>query len=204
MQKVVELLSKKYGKSRTEKVEKAVDDMLKFREDSYEEDNDLIIAMRELNQRRKELKMTYNEFFSVWMFGKIKKQKKMEGFEIQALRDIIKVKTEEVPEKLEKKFIEVWIEGKRKSVSSSAMFTETLPRTHYTEREQAEIEAMYTEREQTEIEAMYMGTELEARKRFQRGNSFNRGWLNFFNRGQSRDRSFLRDSRHNYRSIYDC
>ena len=81
--------------------------MLKFREDSYEEDNDLIIAMRELNQRRKELKMTYNEFFSVWMFGKIKKQKKMEGFEIQALRDIIKVKTEEVPEKLEKKFIEV-------------------------------------------------------------------------------------------------
>ena len=83
------------------------------------------------------------------------------------------------------------------------MFTETLPRTHYTEREQAEIEAMYTEREQTEIEAMYMGTELVARKRFQRGNSFNRGWLNFFNRGQSRDRSFLRDSRYNSRSGYD-
>ena len=62
---------------------------------------------------------------------------------------------------MENKYIEVRVEVKGKSVSSSAMFTETLPRTHYTEAEQAEIEAMY------------MGTESEARKRFQRGNSFN-------------------------------
>ena len=46
-------------------------------------------------------------------------------------------------------------------MSSSAMYTEQLPRTHYTEEE---------------IEAMYMGTESEARKRFQgrRNGSFNR------------------------------
>ena len=65
------------------------------------------------------------------------------------------------------------------------MLTETLPRRHYTEREQADIEAIY------------MGTELEARKRFQRGNSFNRVQSNSFNSRQSRDRSFLRDSRYN-------
>ena len=63
------------------------------------------------------------------------------------------------------------------------MFAESLPRTHYTEREQSEIEAMN------------MGTESEARKRFQRGYSFNRG--------QSRDRSFSRDSIYNSRSRYD-
>ena len=34
--------------------------------------------------------MTYDEFFSVWMPGKIKKRKKMEAFEVQALRDAVK------------------------------------------------------------------------------------------------------------------
>ena len=38
---------------------------MKFREDYYEEDDDLIMAMRELNQRRKDLKITFKEFISV-------------------------------------------------------------------------------------------------------------------------------------------
>ena len=80
---------------------------MRFREDSYKEDDELIMAIKELNQRRQELKITYNEFFLVWMLGKIKRQKKMEGFEIQTLRDVIKVGGEEVLEKLEEKFIEV-------------------------------------------------------------------------------------------------
>ena len=47
-------------------------------------------------------------------------------------------------ENFEKKFKEIRVEGKRKSLtSSSTMFTETLPATHYTEAEQREIEAMY-------------------------------------------------------------
>ena len=50
-----------------------MEDMLRFQIDHYEDDDGLIMAMRELNQRRKELKMTYNKFFSVWMLGKIKK-----------------------------------------------------------------------------------------------------------------------------------
>ena len=54
-------------------------------------------------------------------------------------------------ENFEKKFKDIRIEGKRKAVLSSTIFTEHLLRTHYTE---------------AEIEAMYMGTESEARKRF--------------------------------------
>ena len=65
LEKVVELLDVKYGRSRTEKVEEAVEDLLKFREDQFEDDEDLMIAMRELNQRRVELKMTYDEFYIV-------------------------------------------------------------------------------------------------------------------------------------------
>ena len=67
------------------------------------------------------------------------------------------------------------------------MYTETLPSTYYTE---------------AELEAMYMGTESEARKMFQRNNSFSQ-------RRQSSDgrqRSFSRDSqygRYTPRSRYD-
>ena len=67
------------------------------------------------------------------MLGKIKKWKKIEGFEIQALRDVVKAGGEEVPQKIEKKFIEDLVEGKRKSVSSSNMFAKSLPRSYYTE-----------------------------------------------------------------------
>ena len=77
---------------------------------------------------------------------------------MQALRNMVKECGPEVIEKFEKKFKEIRIEGKRKAVSSSTMFTETLPSMYYME---------------AKIEAMYMGTESEARKRFQRNNSFN-------------------------------
>ena len=84
---------------------------MKFREDYYEDDDDLIMAMQELNQRRKDLKITFEEFISVWMLGKIKRRKKMESFKIQALRDVVKAGGEEVIENLEEKFIEVRVEG---------------------------------------------------------------------------------------------
>ena len=76
LEKVVQLLNKKYGRSQTEKVEEAVKEIMKFREDYYEEDDDLIMAMREMNQRRKDLKITFEEFISVWMLEKIKKERK--------------------------------------------------------------------------------------------------------------------------------
>ena len=34
-----------------------------------------------------DLKTTFNEFHSIWMLQKLKKRKRMENFEIQALRD---------------------------------------------------------------------------------------------------------------------
>ena len=120
-----------------------------------------MVAMKELRQRRVELKMTFDEFHSVWMLQKLKKRKRMENFEIQALRDVVKDNSLDVVENFEKKFKEIRVEGKRKSLSSSTMFTETLPATYYTEAEQKEIEAMY------------MGTELEARKRYQGTHSYN-------------------------------
>ena len=73
--KVVGLLDSRYGRSRTEKVEEAIEDLFKFREDQYEDDDELMLAMKELRQRRVELKMTFDEFHSVWMLQKLKKRK---------------------------------------------------------------------------------------------------------------------------------
>ena len=44
LDKVTGLLDTKYSRIRTDKVEEAVEDLLKFREDEFEDDNDLILA----------------------------------------------------------------------------------------------------------------------------------------------------------------
>ena len=126
---------------------------MKLRENQYEDDDELILAMKELRQRRLELQMSFDEFDAVWMLEKMRKRRKMENFELQSLRNVVKEFGVNVVSNLEKKFKEIKIEGKRKS-HASAMYTEQLPATHYTEAEHKEIEALY------------MGTVYESRKRF--------------------------------------
>ena len=53
--KVIALLNKRYGRSRTEKVEDAIEDLFKFREDNPKDDDELMMAMIELRQRRLDL-----------------------------------------------------------------------------------------------------------------------------------------------------
>ena len=115
--------------------------------------------MSELRQRRIDLKMSFDEFDSVWMLEKMRKRRKMESFELQSLRNVVKEGGVNVVENFKNKFKEIKIEGKRKAVSSSTIYTKQLPKTYYTE---------------AEIEAMYMGKDSKARKRLQRNNSFNR------------------------------
>ena len=43
--KVIAGLDKRYGRSRTEKVEDAIEDLFKFREDIHEDDDELMMAM---------------------------------------------------------------------------------------------------------------------------------------------------------------
>ena len=116
--------------------------------------------MIELRQRRVDLDMTFDEFHTVWMLQKLKKRRKMENSELQALREVVKENGQTRVQNFERKFKEICVEGKRKSLnSSSTLYTDKLPSTYYTEAEQREIEAMY------------MGTESEARKRFNNARS---------------------------------
>ena len=92
------------------------------------------------------------------------------------MREIIKENAEDEVEKFETKFKEFRVEGKRKSLNASETnYTERLPKTYYTKKENKEIEAMY------------MGSASEARKRHC---SFSEQWSQSRYR---RQRSFSRN-----------
>ena len=55
VKKVTTLLNKRYGRTRTEKVEEAIEDLFKFREDQSEDNDELMLAMSELRKRRVDL-----------------------------------------------------------------------------------------------------------------------------------------------------
>ena len=58
IRKVTTLLTERYSRTRTEKVEEVIEDLFRFREDDYEDDDELMLAMSELRKRRVDLKST--------------------------------------------------------------------------------------------------------------------------------------------------
>ena len=77
---------------------------------------------------------------------KLRKRKKIESHELQALRNVVKENAADVVTRFENKFKETRIEGKRKFNGTTT--------------------AHYTESRRKEVETIYMGSESEARKRF--------------------------------------
>ena len=169
----------KYGRSRPEKVEDVIGDYLKFKEENYEDDDELILVMKELTQRRVELRMSFEEFCAVWRLEKMRKRRKMEGFELQFLRNVVKESGPNVVTNFENIFKEIKIEGKRKDHNSSS-YAEKLPSTHYTAAEHREIETLYK------------GKESLSRQIYQRSRSQS------LQRGQSQERRQKSLSRNGY------
>ena len=86
-------------------------DWTKFRDNQYDDDGELLLGMKELNQRRKELKMTEDEWVAVWMLEIVKKRKRLDKFIYQALRDVVKLSGDNVIQNFEEKFKELRVEG---------------------------------------------------------------------------------------------
>ena len=63
--KVLEILTLKYGHTRVKKIKDFMDDWTKFRNDQYDDDGELLLAMKDLNQRRKDLKMTEDDWVTI-------------------------------------------------------------------------------------------------------------------------------------------
>ena len=107
IKKVLEILPLKYGRTRVEMVEDFMGNWSKFKDDHYEDDAELLLGMKELNQRRKELKMTEDEWVAVWILSIIKKKKILDKFVYQSLRDVVKARGDNVVKNFEKKFEEL-------------------------------------------------------------------------------------------------
>ena len=82
------------------------------------------------------------------MLGKVRKRKRMDNFEYQALRSAVK-EGDDVIERFEKKFKEIKVEGNRKSVTGVI----------YTESKQVRTDLHDTKYIKSKMEALYMGTE---------------------------------------------
>ena len=102
--------------------------------------------------------MSQDEWFSVWMLGKIRKRKRMEGFEYLAMRTVVKEDEDEFFDRFMKIFKEIKVEGIRKSVTGI----------NYTKSESESKNLHDTKYNDVQMETMYIGTESEARKQFQR------------------------------------
>ena len=85
IKKVLEILSIKYGRTRIEKIEDFMDEWTKFKGNKDDNDGELLLGMKEINQRRKELKMTEDKWVVTWMLGIVKKRNKLDKFAYQAL-----------------------------------------------------------------------------------------------------------------------
>ena len=69
-------------------------------------DGQYTTAIKELRQRRIELGMSFNEFDTVWMLEKMRKRRKIENFELQSLRNVVKEGGRDIFSNFEKKFKE--------------------------------------------------------------------------------------------------
>ena len=89
--------------------------------------------MKEIGIRKKELKVTDAEMMTMWMLKVVKKRKKVETFEHQILRDVIKREEGDVmAANFEEKYKELKIEGKReKTIEAHYMGSESLSRQRY-------------------------------------------------------------------------
>ena len=104
------------------------------------------------------------------MLTVVKKRKRIDKFIQQALRDVVKLGGDDVIKNIEEKFKELRFEGCSKDggSSSSVMYTE--------DREDMDEEDLSddydSEAEMEEIDTMFMGTESEARRKFQKNGPY--------------------------------
>ena len=131
--KVLDVLSKKYGRSRVEKMEVWIENWFDFKDGDFDDEDDFLFAMKEIGVRKKELKVTDEEMLTMWMLWTVKKRKKMETYEYHILRDVVKKEEgEAMSMRFEEKYKELKVEGKReKVVETHYMGSESLSRQRY-------------------------------------------------------------------------
>ena len=131
--KVLDVLSKKYGRSRVEKMEVWIENWFDFKDGDFDDEDDFLFAMKEIGVRKKEVKVINEEMFTMWMLRTVKKREKMETYEYHILRDVVKKEEgEAMSMRFEEKYKELKVEGKReKVVETHYMGSESLSGQRY-------------------------------------------------------------------------
>ena len=78
--KFLDLLSLKYERTKTEKIQEIMEDWLNFKDDQFEDNGKLLLALKELRQRKKDLNVTEDEWDAVWMLTIVKRRKRIDRF----------------------------------------------------------------------------------------------------------------------------
>ena len=116
---------------------------IKFREDDYEDEDDLLQVMLEFQRRKEELRIGEKEWHAVWMLMKVQKRKEMEDFQYQTLRDVLMGEGDRLKEFADK-YREVKVQTSRKMT----------------------VNAQYATAKGTgEMNTRFMGTESRSRRR---------------------------------------
>ena len=153
---------------------------MRFKDKQFEDDGELLLGMKELRQKKKDLNVTEDEWDAVWMLSIVKKRKKIKKFIQQALRDVVKLGEDNFIANFEDKFKELRVEGCHRDGGSSSAVMYTEDGEEMDEEDLLDKEDDGEEIE--EIDTMFMGTESEARRRFQRNcpyrpRFFSKSWL---------------------------
>ena len=112
-----------------------VSQYIRFGEDDFEDEDDLLQAMIEFQRGKEELSVNEKEQHSVWKLKKLQRRKGMQHFQYQTLRDVLKEEDDRMKE-FRDKYREVRVQTSRdKNVSiqySSAQGEEGVSSSIYT------------------------------------------------------------------------
>ena len=112
-----------------------VSQYIRFGEDDFEDEDDLLQAMIEFQRGKEELSVNEKEQHSVWTLKKLQRRKGMQHFQYQTLRDVLKEEDDRMKE-FRAKYREVRVQTSRdKNVSiqySSAQGEEGVSSSIYT------------------------------------------------------------------------
>merc|ERR1712082_144453 len=96
VKELIELLDRKYGRTRLEELEELMEDWLKFNFNEHESEEEYLFAQEKMISRQVEKQVSLKEWNTVWMMYGAKQRKGIENYQLLELRKVVKANSIEV------------------------------------------------------------------------------------------------------------
>ena len=113
LEQIIEILKRKYGRTRIEELKELITDWMNFKANEYEDEDEYQLAIERLIARKEEKKVKDKEWNSIWMMVETKKRKGIEKYQLQELRNIVKANRDGVMKDIRDKYRALKIESNR-------------------------------------------------------------------------------------------